>query len=92
MNNNQKILLENFIVEFLPPSGTQRKNSGNELDYITRTLHKVFIQNFGFKLTKEEVAYCFFKLGYEIFDKNGCFDSTTKKVKTSNADEGYFLY
>lgn len=91
MDNNQKILLKNFIVEFLPLTGTQRKYSGNELDYITRTLDKVFIQNFGFNLSKEEVAYCFFKLGYQIFDKNGCFDLNAKKVKTSNADEGYFF-
>jgi hypothetical protein len=91
MKNNQNKILENFMAEFLPPTGNQQKYSGNELDYITRTFAKVFIQNFGFKLTKEEVAYCFFKLGYQIFDKNGCFDSTTKKVKTSNADEGYFF-
>lgn len=91
MDKNQKILLENFILEFLPPTGNQRKYSGNELDYITRTLAKVFIQKFGFKLTKEEVAYCFFKLGYQIFDKNGVFDSNTKKIKPTNEDEGRFL-
>lgn len=91
MNNYQKEILENFIVKFLPPTGNQRKYSGNELEYITRTLDKVFIQNFGFNLSKEEVAYCFFKLSYQIFEKNGCFDLNTKKVKTSNADEGYFF-
>lgn len=91
MYKNKKILIENFIVEFLPPTGTQRKYSGNELDYITRTLDKVFLRNFGFNLTKEEIAYCFFKLGYQIFDKNGVFDSNTKKIKPTNEDEGYFL-
>ena len=84
MDNNQKILLENFIVQFLAPTRTQRKYSGNELDYITRTLDKVFLQNFGFNLKKEEIAYCFFKIGYQIFNKNGVFDSNTKKTKPTN--------
>ena len=91
MESNQKILLENFILEFLPTTGNQRKYSGNELDYITRTLDIVFLQNFGFNLKKEEIAYCFFKLGYQIFYKNGVFDSNTKKTKPTNEDEGYFL-
>ena len=91
MENNQKKLLENFIVDFLPPTENERKYSGNELDYISRTLDKVFIQNFGFNLSKEEIAYCFFKLGYQIFDKNGVFDSNTKKIKPTNEDEEYFL-
>ena len=90
MDNNKKILLENFIVEFLPPTGTQRKCSGNELDYITRTLDKVFLQNFGFNMKKEEIADCFFKLGYQIFDKNGIFDSNTKKTKPTIINESYF--
>lgn len=91
MNNNQKEILENFIVEFLPPTESKRKYSGNELDYITRALDKLFIQNFGFNLSKEEIAYCFFKLGYQIFDKNGVFDSNTKKTKPTIINEGYFL-
>ena len=91
MENNQKKLLENFIIEFLPPTGNQRKHSGNELEYITRTLDKVFIQTFGFNLSKEEIAYCFFKLGYQIFDKNGVFDSNTKKTKPTIINESYFL-
>lgn len=81
MTENQKKLLENFIVKFLPKTRNQRKYSGNELDYITRTLNKVFIQNFSFNLSKQEIVYCFFKLGYEIFDKNGCFDLNTKKQR-----------
>ena len=91
MNNNQKEILENFIVEFLPPTESKRKYSGNELDYITRALDKLFIQNFGFNLSKEEIAYCFFKLGYQIFDKNGVFDSNTKKTKPTITNESYFL-
>jgi hypothetical protein len=91
MDKHHKTLLENFILEFLPPTWTQRKYSGNELEYITRTLDKVFIQNFGFNLSTEEVAYCFFKLGYQIFDKNGVYDLNTKKTKPTNEDEGCFL-
>lgn len=91
MNNNQKEILENFIVEFLPPTESKRKYSGNELEYITRTLDKVFIQNFDFNLSKEEITFCFFKLGHQIFNKNGVFDSNTKKMKPTYEDESPFL-
>jgi hypothetical protein len=91
MEKNQKKILENFIIEFLPPTESKRKYSGNELDYITRTLDKVLIQNFAFNLSKFEIADCFFELGYQIFYKNGVFDSTTKKIKLTNEDAGYFL-
>jgi hypothetical protein len=45
-------ILDNFIQEFLPPRGNKRKNSGNELDYVTTTLDRVFKQNFGFNLNQ----------------------------------------
>lgn len=91
MENNQKKILENFIIEFLPPTGTKRKYSGNELDYITRTLDKIFIRNFAFNLSKFEIANCFFKLGYQIFDKDGYLDLNTKKTKPTIINERYFL-
>lgn len=81
MENNQKTLLENFIIEFLPPTGSKRKYSGNELDYVARTLDKVFIQNFAFNLSKFEIVDCFSRLNYEIFDKHGIYNSLTKKIK-----------
>ncbi|MEZ7498189.1 hypothetical protein QO200_05490 [Flavobacterium sp. Arc3] len=87
MEKNKKKLLENFIIEFLPPTGNKRKYSGNELDYITRTLDKVFIQNFGFNLSKEEIADCFSRLNYEIFDKIGILDYEKKRIKPAFIDE-----
>lgn len=81
MKNNQKKLFENFIIEFLPPTGSKRKYSGNELDYITRTLDKLFSQNFSFNLSKTEITECFSRLGYQIFDKIGIIDYENKKIK-----------
>ena len=91
MDNNQEKLLENFIVEFLPPTESQRKYSGNELEYISRTLDKVFIQNFGFNLSKVELTNCFFRLGYQIFYKNGAIDLDCKKVIRTSEDNHPFI-
>lgn len=91
MNSNHKEILANFIIEFLPPTNNERKYSGNELEYITRTLDKVFIQNFGFNLTKDEIAYCFFKLGYKIFDKDGAFDLDFKKMSPTSDNDAVYL-
>jgi hypothetical protein len=87
MENNQKKILENFIVEFLPPTGNQRKNSGNELEYITRTLDRVFLQKFGFNLSEIEITYCFSMLGYQIFNKIGIVDYENKKIKPAFINE-----
>jgi hypothetical protein len=87
MRKNQNKILENFIAEFLPPIGTKRKYSGNELDYITTTLDKVFIQNFSFNLSKSQIADCFSRLNYEIFDKHGIYNSITKKIKPTALEE-----
>lgn len=91
MNNNQKEILENFIIEFLPPTNNERKYSGNELEYIARTLDKVFMQNFGFNLTKDEIANSFFSLGYKIFDKNGAFDLDFKKMSPTSDEDSIYL-
>lgn len=87
MNNNQKEILENFIIEFLPPTESKRKYSGNELDYITRALDKLFIQNFSFNLSKTEITECFSRLRYQIFDKTGIVDYEKKRIKPAFIDE-----
>jgi hypothetical protein len=87
MEKNQKKILENFIIEFLPPTENKIKRSGNELQYITRTLDKLFIQNFSFNLSKTEITECFSKLGYEIFDKVGIVDYEKKRIKPALIDE-----
>jgi hypothetical protein len=87
MEKNQKKILENFIVEFLPPTENKIKRSGNELEYITRTLDKLFIQNFSFNLSKTEITESFSRLGYQIFDKIGIVDYEKKRIKAAFIDE-----
>lgn len=87
MENNQKRILENFIVEFLPPTKNKIKRSGNELEYITRTLNKLFIQNFSFNLSKTEITQSFSRLGYQIFDKIGIVDYEKKIIKPAFTNE-----
>lgn len=87
MEKNQKKILENFIVAFLPPTENERKYSGNELSYITRTLSKLFVQNFGFNLSEVQITNCFSSLGYQIFDKTGIFDYENKKIKPAIINE-----
>jgi hypothetical protein len=86
MKNNQKKILENFIIEFLPPTQNKVKRSGNELEYITRTLDKLFIQNFSFNLSKTEITESFSRLGYQIFDKIGIVDYEKKRIKPAFID------
>jgi hypothetical protein len=81
MEKNQKKILENFITEFLPPTENKIKRSGNELEYITRTLDKLFIQNFSFNLSRTEITESLSRLGYQIFKKNGIHDYEVKKIK-----------
>jgi hypothetical protein len=81
MENNQKKTLENFIIEFLPPTENKIKRSGNELQYVARTLDKLFIQNFHFNVSKTEITEYFSRLGYQIFDKVGIVDFDNKRIK-----------
>tara|TARA_R110000868_G_C10961540_1_gene768574 strand:- start:2575 stop:2898 length:324 start_codon:yes stop_codon:yes gene_type:complete len=87
MENNQKKLLENFIIAFLPPTENARKYSGNELVYVTRTLNKLFVQNFGFNISEVEITSCFSRLGYQIFHKTGIVDYENKKIKPAFINE-----
>lgn len=34
MYTNRETLLNNFLIEFLPPTNNERKYSGNKLEYI----------------------------------------------------------
>lgn len=83
LKDNQKKILKEFIIYFLPQRGNNRKYTTNEIGYVSRTLDKVFIQNFGFNLSSKEIMEEFEELGYKIFTKNGELDSDNKKVKPS---------
>lgn len=79
LESKQEKILESFIFTFFEPTRTKRKNSGNELDYISTTLDKIFKQNFGFNLNRRQIENAYKKLGYQIFYKNGIYNSETKK-------------
>lgn len=67
--NKQKKILDNFIVEFLPKSGNERKYSTNEIDYVSKAVEWVCMKYFGFKPTSEEVLESFETLGYQLLEK-----------------------
>ena len=67
--NKQKEILDNFIVEFLPKSGNERKYSTNEIDYISKAVEWVCMKYFDFKPTPEEVLESFETLGYRFLEK-----------------------
>ena len=70
MNTNiQKNILDNFIVEFLPKSGNERKYSTNEIDYVSKAVEWVCMKYFDFKPTPEEVLESFETLGYRSLEK-----------------------
>lgn len=83
LNEQQSIILDSFITHFLPKRGNKRKHSGNELEYVTKTIDRIIKQNFGFNLTYSNVLNAFVKLDYSIFHKNGEWDSDTKQYKPS---------
>ena len=67
--NKQKKILDNFIVEFLPKSGKERKYSTNEIDYVSKAVEWVCMKHFGFRPTPEEVLESFETLGYRLLEK-----------------------
>lgn len=79
--DTQKALLNEFIIYFLPKRGNKRKGTSNELDYLSSTLNKVFIQNFGFNLSRQDIIAAFEELEYDIFQKNGQWDADLKDYK-----------
>jgi hypothetical protein len=98
LTSDQQEILESFIKQFLPKRGNKRKNSGNEIDYITTTLNKVFIKDFGFNISRKNILDTFAKLNYDIFNKNGEWKPDVKDYKPSKSgnsirfDEGYSDY
>jgi hypothetical protein len=79
----QDKLFEKFILTFFERTGTKSKNSGNELNYITTTLDRVFKQNFGFNLDRRTIENKFEELGYSVFYKNETYNTDTKKHSPS---------
>lgn len=81
--NKQKEVLNNFILEFLPKRGNERKYSTNEIDYVTKTIEWVCMKFFDFRPTEEEVLHSFKMLGYRLLEKkdDNCFKGKRKDGK-----------
>ena len=67
--NKQKEILNNFIVEFLPKSGNERKYSTNEFDYVSKAIEWVCMKYLDFRPTSEEILESFETLGYRLLEK-----------------------
>lgn len=80
MTQNKDELLVKFLQHFFEPTNNKRKNSGNELEYISDTLNRVFKQNFGLSLTPSEVHQAFERCEFEIFYRNAEYDTESKKI------------
>lgn len=87
LDNRQIKILQGFIQTFLPPTNNKRKYTANELDYIHGTLDKLFIQKFGFNLTRQSIYEAFVSLGYETFTRNGEWNREIKEVIPSKKGE-----
>ncbi len=67
--NKQKEILNNFIVEFLPKSGNERKYSTNGFDYVSKAIEWVCMKYLDFRPTSEEILESFETLGYRLLEK-----------------------
>ena len=67
--NRQKEVLSDFILEFLPKSGNERKYSTNEFDYVSKAVEWVCMKYLGFRPSPDEVLESFETLGYRLLEK-----------------------
>lgn len=67
--NRQKEVLSDFILEFLPKSGNERKYSTNEFDYVSKAIEWVCMKYLDFRPTFEEILESFETLGYRLLEK-----------------------
>jgi len=64
LNHQQKRLLDQFVLEFLPNTGEKRINASNSLQSVHRSLNSVFSKNAGFELSERDVIDCFIRLNF----------------------------
>ena len=89
--NKQKEVLQNFILEFLPKKGNNRKYSTNEIDYVTQAIEWVCMKYLGFRPTDKEVFEAFNMLGYSMLEK--IYDCSYKgKCMNGKAYPSKYLY
>ena len=66
----QKEILKDFIIKFLPQRDNKRKNSGNEIEFVHKTLNIIFNKRFKFRLMKDDIVNTFVELNYDMFYKS----------------------
>ena len=89
--DKQKEILQNFILEFLPRTGNERKYSTNEIDYVTQAIEWVCMKYLGFRPTDKEVFDAFNMLGYNMLEK--IYDCSYKgKCMNGEAYPSKYLY
>ena len=89
--DKQKEILQNFILEFLPKKGNNRKYSTNEIDYVTQAIEWVCMKYLGFRPTDKEVFEAFNMLGYSMLEK--IYDCSYKgKCMNGEAYPSKYLY
>lgn len=64
LNRQQRKLLDQFVLEFLPNTGEKRRNASNSLQSVHRSLNTVFSKNAGFELSERDVIDCFIRLNF----------------------------
>jgi hypothetical protein len=78
---DQEYILEKFLDEFLPPTENKRKHSGNEINFITNSLNRVFVGEFGFRLNNKLLLKAFKTKGYSVFNLSSRWDVEAKDIK-----------
>jgi len=87
LEESQKRLLKDFILEFLPPTESKRKYTTNEINYVTNVINLFTVQNFDFKSRTEDLLNIFDDLNYSIFKKKSEMDYENKKSKPNKKTE-----
>jgi len=80
LNEEQKSIVQDFIKEFLPPTGNKRKARTNEIQFIAPTLNSIFNKHFKFKVDEKDLLDIFDEMDYQIFIKGNVFDSSKKDL------------
>ena len=79
--DKQKEILQNFILEFLPKKGNNRKYPTNEIDRVTQAIEWVCMKYLGFRPTDKEVFDAFNMLGYSMLEK--IYDCSSSRAMNS---------
>ncbi len=72
----KRLILNRFIRTLLPPLTRRHRNMANEVNYIATTMTRLMLQNFGFRVTREDVISTIRSSGYAFFTKEGPWNPT----------------